>query len=184
MILGVTGTDGAGKGTVVDYLVQVKGFIHYSASNFIAKEVARQGLRITRNQLRLTGNELRAKHGDDVLVAMTLKQIDTHGKNNVIIESIRATAEANTLKQSGGILLAVDADQHLRYKRVQMRRSEKDQVTLEEFLAHEELEQNDPDPHGMQKAAVMKMSDFIIKNDGSLEELHTQIEEFLTQYDI
>ena len=182
MILGITGTDGGGKGTVVDYLEKVKGFAHYSASSFIGKEVERQGLPISRNQLRLTGNELRALHGDDVLVAMALKEIEIHKNDNVIIESIRATAEAHTLKKHGGILLAVDADPHLRYERVQMRRSDKDQVTFEEFLAHEELERNDPDPHGMQKAAVLKMSDFIIKNDGTLEELHAQIEEFLVKF--
>ena len=182
MIIGITGTDGGGKGTVVDYLVTKKLFDHYSASGFIAKEVTRQGLVITRNQLRLTGNELRGKHGDDVLVALALKEIHAHDKKNVIIESIRATAEADTLKQHGGILLAVDADPHLRYERVQMRRSEKDQVTFEEFLAHEELERNDPDPHGMQKAAVLEMSDFVIKNDGTLEELHAQIEDFLTRF--
>ena len=182
MILGITGTDGGGKGTVVDYLVRVKGFTHYSASSFIAKEVLLQGLPISRNQLRLTGNELRGKHGDDVLVALALKEAEATGDTNAIIESIRATAEADTLKRHGGILLAVDADPHLRYERVQMRRSDKDQVTFEEFLAHEELERNDPDPHGMQKAAVLEMSDFVIKNDGTLEELHAQIEEFLRKY--
>jgi dephospho-CoA kinase len=30
MIIGITGTDGAGKGAVVDYLVAQKGFTHYS----------------------------------------------------------------------------------------------------------------------------------------------------------
>lgn len=182
MILGITGTDGGGKGTVVDYLVTEKGFVHYSGSSFISNEVLRQGLPISRNQLRLTGNELRAKHGNDVLVTIALKEVATQGNANSIIESIRAIAEAETLKQHGGILLAVDADPKLRYERVQKRRSEKDQVTLEEFLAQEELERNDPDPHGMQKATVMEMSDFTINNNTTLEDLHAQIEVFLKKY--
>lgn len=184
MIIGITGTDGAGKGTVVDYLVTKKGFIHYSASGFIATEVELQGLPISRNQLRLTGNELRAKHGDDVLVAMALKDIEARGEKRVIIESIRASAEANTLKQHNGVLLAVDAEPHIRYERVQGRRSDKDQVTYETFVAHEELEKNDPDPHGMQKAKVMEMADYTIFNDGTLEELEAATDAFLAQYDI
>lgn len=179
MIIGITGTDGAGKGTVVEYLVTKKGFRHYSASGFIAMEVKRQGLPISRNQLRLTGNELRAKHGDDVLVAMALQEILLKGEKKVIIESIRATAEADTLKRNRGILLAVDADPRTRYDRVQSRRSDKDQVTFEDFLNHEELEKNDPDPHGMQKAKVMEMADYTIFNNGTREELEIATEEFL-----
>ncbi len=183
MILGITGTDGAGKGTVVDYLIKEKGFLHFSASGFISKEIERQGLPISRNQQRLTGNELRSKFGNDVTVTAAFKEFEGNINDNVVIESIRTVAEAVTLKNRGGKLLAVDADQALRYERVQERRSDKDQVTYEQFLKHEELEKNDPDPHGMQKAKVMEMADYTINNQGTLEDLHTQIEAFLAQYD-
>ena len=36
-IIGITGTLGAGKGTIVDYLVQKKGYVHYSVRSFIAE---------------------------------------------------------------------------------------------------------------------------------------------------
>jgi dephospho-CoA kinase len=182
MIIGITGTDGAGKGTVVDYLLHNKEFSHFSASGFIAKEVTSLGLPLSRNQLRLTGNELRLKYGNDVTVTTAFKEIEERGALNVVIESIRAVAEAVTLKSRGGILLAVDADSAVRYKRVQERRSSKDQVTYEQFLEHEELEKNDPDPHGMQKGKVMEMADYTIFNDGTLVELETKVEEFLKQY--
>ena len=182
MVLGVTGTDGAGKGTVVDYLVTKKGFTHYSSRDFIVAEIERQGLLVTRNQMRLTGNELRALHGDEAVIKQAYLRAQAENKDKVVIESVRALAEAVYLKDQGGILLGVDADPHIRYERVQKRRSASDKVSFEEFLAHEELERNDPDPHGMQKAAVMDMSDFVIKNATTLEDLHTQIEEFLAQY--
>ena len=34
-IIGITGTIGAGKGTIVDYLVKQKNFKHYSVRNFL-----------------------------------------------------------------------------------------------------------------------------------------------------
>jgi dephospho-CoA kinase len=179
MILGITGTDGAGKGTVVEYLVDHHGYTHYSARAFILEEIRKQGLPDTRNQMRLTANELRKQHGNEFLIKVSLEKARADGVSNAVIESLRATAEAECLKAHGGILLAVDADQQLRYERVQARRSESDQVSFAEFQRHEELEKNDPDPHGMQKAKVMEMADYTVTNNGTVEELKQQVEQFL-----
>lgn len=179
MLLGITGTDGAGKGSVVDYLTERYGFTHYSARSFILSRINEQGLPSTRNQMRLTANELRAEYGNDFLVQQALKQQAADGVADAVVESIRALAEANTLKAKGGVLLAVDADQMLRFTRVQERRSESDQVTFDEFVAHEALEKDDPDPNGMQKAKVMAIADYTIENNGTLEELRAKVDTFL-----
>lgn len=179
VILGITGTDGSGKGTVVEYLVTRYGFTHYSARSIFIEELSVRGIEPTRANMRLIANEMRATYGDDFVVTRNLARIGDTEKN-VVIESIRTTAEAETLKQNGGILLAVDADQHIRYARVQSRRSETDKVTFEEFVRHEALEANDPDPHGMQKARVMQMADYTIYNDGSVEALYVDIDRVFT----
>ncbi len=180
MIIGITGTDGAGKGTVVEYLIQKKGFTHFSARAFLVEELQKAGNQNSvRNDMRLMGNKLRAEHGDEFLAKLALEKIKATGIENAVIESLRAVAEAEYIKQHGGILLAVDADVHLRFKRVQARRSESDKVDFATFVAQEELEKNDPDPNGMQKARVMEMADYTVTNNGSVEELHTQVEEFL-----
>jgi dephospho-CoA kinase len=181
IVIGITGTDGAGKGTVVDYLVTRYGFVHYSARSFIAEAANAKGIALTRNNLRLTANELRAKYGDDYVVRQAYEQATRDGAENVIIESIRALAEAHFLKQQGGVLLAVDADPSVRFERVQARRHATDQVTFETFLAQEELEKSDPDPHGMQKAKVMELANYTIHNDASLQVLHDAVDQFVHQ---
>jgi dephospho-CoA kinase len=180
MILGVTGTDGGGKGTLVEYLVAQKGFIHCSARALWVDEMQKRGLEISRANMRLTANSLRAEHGNDYLVQEYLRRATSAGWENVAIDSIRATAEADTLRTHGGILLAVDADPKLRYERMQSRAAEK-LVSFEEFMAQEALEMNDHDPSGMQKAKVMQMADYTLTNNGTLEELHHQIDDVLAK---
>ncbi len=109
-----------------------------------------------------------------------LERIAADRVDLAIIESIRTLDEAECLKANDGLLLAVDADPAIRYGRVQGRRSSTDQVSYEQFLAHEELEKNDPDPHGMQKARVMAMADHVIMNNGTIRELHRAVDEWLS----
>ncbi len=177
MLIGITGTDGAGKGTVVEYLVHTKGFTHCSARAIFAEELTRRGEELSRANLRLMGNEMREAHGNDFLVTYYLKKIQDEKIERAVIESIRTTAEADTLKANGGILIAVDANQKIRYERVQLRRSSSDKVSFEDFVAHEELESNDPNPHGMQKRKVITMANYTIMNSGSVEDLKKSIEE-------
>jgi dephospho-CoA kinase len=183
MIIGITGTDGAGKGTVVEYLV-AKGFTHYSSRDLLLAAVISAGIIPTRNELRLMGNKMRCEQGDDVIVRKALQEIETNNIKHAVVESVRTLAEAKALQAKRAILLAVDADVALRYQRVQGRRSEKDKVTLEQFVAQEELEKNDTDPHGMQKAKVIEMANYTIFNNGSREDLEVEIEKFLAKYEV
>ena len=181
MILGITGTDGAGKSTVVAYLVEQKRFVHKHVRTMLLKEADKKGLPHDRESMRLVANMLRKDNGDDFVVRRFLDEAREERLTNVIVDSVRTIAEAECLKAAGGILLAIDADQKLRYERITGRNSESDHVTFEEFVRQEELENNDSDPHGMQKAAVMQMADYHLINNGSLEELHTDIERLLHQ---
>lgn len=182
MIIGITGTDGAGKGAIVDYLVSKKGFVHYSSRALIEQECKNNKIESSRANLRLMGNQLRATHGNDFLVSNYVEIMHTTGVKNAVVESIRAVDEVVALKKHGGFLLAVDAKQSIRFSRIKGRKSSSDQVSFKEFVAQETLEMYDPDPHGMQKNKVINMADFTIQNNGSFKEMGIQIETFLSTY--
>src|SRR5262245_25028089 len=103
MIIGITGTDGGGKGTVVEYLVAQKGFIHCSARQLWIDEINRQGLEVSRANMRIVANELRAAHGDDFLVTEYERRTGYKSDQNYVVESIRALSEAESLKKRGGV---------------------------------------------------------------------------------
>lgn len=179
MILGITGTNGSGKGTVVEYLIE-QGFKHYSASGFISEEIVRRGLPINRDNMREVGNDLRKIHHPSYILETLYERAMKEG-GDAIIESVRETAGALFLKKQGAHLVAVDADRRLRYERVILRGSSKDQVTFEQFCVQEDKEMYDAQESGMNIQTVMQMADYRIENNGTLEELHAQVDEMLAK---
>jgi dephospho-CoA kinase len=173
MVIGITGTNGAGKGTVVDYL-KAKGFAHYSVREFLSEEVLRRDMPLNRTSMFMVGNDLRAQHGPGYLTEQLLVRAQRGG--NAIIESIRSVGEADFLKSQGALLWAVDADRRLRYERISKRWSETDRLPFEQFVAEEEREFNNPDPTRQSLGGVIKMADAVFTNDGTLPELYQQVD--------
>lgn len=179
MIIGITGTNGAGKGTVVEYLVS-KGFTHYSMSGVIIEEIKRRELAVNRDNTRIVGNDLRKVHGPAYLVETNYVRA-TEAGGDAIIEALRAIGEAGFLKERAVPLLAVGADRRLRYERITGRAGVLDQVTFEQFSEQEDRELSGTDIWDMNIAGVIAMADYTLTNNGTLEELHSQVDEALAR---
>jgi dephospho-CoA kinase len=175
MILGITGTLGAGKGTVVDYLVKTRGFKHFSVRDFLNTEIDKRGLEHNRDVMLEVANNLRATRGPGYIAEQLAVQAQEYGGDSVI-ESIRSLGEANHLREHGALLWAVDADVHTRYERITKRQSETDKVSLEEFKEHEAREFTNTDTTKPNIKAVMEMADTVLYNDTTPEELYVQVE--------
>lgn len=177
MIIGVTGTLGAGKTTAARYLVS-QGFKHYSVREFIAEEVRSRNLPVNRDTLVGIGNELRAAHGAEYIVAELCRRAEAAG-GNAVVESIRAVGEANELQRHGGRLLAINANSRLRYERALLESSATVPSSYEEFLAQEEREMHSDDPTKQNIAAVMLRADHQILNNGSMREFEEALGAYL-----
>ncbi len=177
--IGITGTLGAGKGTVVDYLVTNKGFRHYSVRDYLRKELENRNMPVNRDTLTNIANSLRAEHGPSHLVEELFKEAQKNGQNS-IIESIRNPEEIRNLRQHEGFyLLAVDAEARLRYKRIRSRNSETDQVSYHKFMQNEEREMHSTDPNNQSILACIHVADFVIVNNSNILNLHRSVEDFL-----
>ena len=89
IVLGLTGENCAGKGTVADYL-QKKGFYYFSLSDAIREELAASGKEVTRESLIDTGNFLREKFGPAVLAERTFSKMQSD--RNYVVDSFRNEA--------------------------------------------------------------------------------------------
>lgn len=177
--VGITGTLGAGKGTVVNYLVANKGFRHYSVRDYLRKELESRNMPVNRDTLTSIANKLRAEHGPAYLVEQLFREAQKDGQNS-IIESIRNPGEIENLRQQEGFfLLAVDAEARLRYKRIRSRNSETDQVSYHKFMQNEEREMHSTDPNNQSLMACIHMADFVIVNNSNILNLHRSVEDFL-----
>lgn len=182
MIIGITGTNGAGKGVVVEYLKK-KGFSHFSSSGRISEELKRRGMELSRTNMRAVGNEFREKFGNGYLVEVALQEAEAQNLENIIIESLRSTGEAEALKKAGGRLLVIDAERKIRYARIFERKSGKDLIDFGTFVLQEEREWYGAEgEHDMNIRSVMEMADFTIENNISLEDLFKQVDGFLEKY--
>jgi dCMP deaminase len=173
-LVGLTGTNGAGKGEVAAYLLK-KGYAYLSLSDEIREELRRKGEEITRDSLIARGNALRRRHGADILARRVMKKV----RGRTVIDSIRNSREVAFLrKQKGFVLVAVDAPVELRYERALRRGRAESAATLEEFVAKEKLELAGG-TSGQQLRRSLDLADVTIVNDGSLRALHRQIKERL-----
>lgn len=171
MIIGITSTLGAGKGTVAEYLSKKPKFTYFSVRNFFAQEVLSRGKMVNRDTIAQVSAELRAEHGPTYALEQLLGQAPAHG--NVVIESIRSKEEAQYLKAKGAHLWAVDADLQTRYQRTLRRDASVEKISFEKFKEKEDSE--------VVLREVMAMADTTLLNDGTKEELFAQIEAALAK---
>jgi dCMP deaminase len=176
MIIGLTGQNAAGKGSVANYL-KAKGFEYCSLSDVLREEANKRGIVITRDSLQFLGNSLRAEFSNSVLADMVIERLEDN--KSYVIDSIRNPSEAEALKKLRGfVLVNVEAPLEIRFERIKARGRENDPKNLEEFRLIEEIE-NSQDDAGLRIKECQEMADRVLLNIGELKELEARINAML-----
>jgi dephospho-CoA kinase len=182
-IIGITGTNGAGKSTIVEILSEVFDYKDFSVREYLAKELESKGLEVNRDNMRDLANKIREKKGAGYIVKQLYKKA-LNSNCPCIIESIRCIGEIETLRDiakksnSQFILLGVDANEKLRYERSIKRKSNLDQISFKEFKRLEEAEMQSNDPAKQNLKECLKRADVVFNNDGTLKELKKKVTKY------
>ncbi len=173
MIIGLTGTNGAGK-TAAAALLRKKGFKFYSLSDVIREELAAKSVQPNRENLIAEGNRLRTEYGPSILAQRIMLKLQPI--QNYVIDSIRNPHEVKAFRQGGGFyLLFLDAPRELRYERVCSRGGARLPASYDEFAEQEDRELSGNDSTQQQLAATWQEADETIENAGTIEEFQGAI---------
>ena len=179
-IIGLTGRNAAGKGTVAAML-QNRSFEYHSLSDTLRDEFKDRGIDESRKELTKLGNELRESRGPVVLADLMVASITS--STNHIVDSIRNPFEVESLtreyEKHKFYLISVDAKPEIRFQRLMERSRSGDSTTWEQFLSQEALEESSDDPNKQQLFLTMAKADFSIDNSGNLEDLERNIDNIL-----
>ncbi len=177
MIIGLTGRNCAGKGTIIEFLTKI-GFICYSLSDVIREELIKNNIEITRDNLIEKGREMRLNFGPAVLAERVANKLDI--EKNYVIDSIRHTAEIEVFKKRKDfVLIEVIASPEIRFERIKNRGRENDPKTFEEFCKYEMEEEKNENIEGQQLLLCSKLAEIKIENNSTIEDLHKRLKEIV-----
>lgn len=142
----------------------------------IRAEVKARGLKITEEIVGKVANDIRDREGMGAVALRCVPYIKNAIKNAdskvVVIDGIRGVAEAEVYRKSFGdqfTLIAIHAPQKARFEWAMARKREDDIENRKSFLQKDERENS----WGLPEA--MKIADFSIENDYTLEEFRQRV---------
>lgn len=176
IIIGLTGQIACGKGVVKKFLIEKYHASDYRFSTILRDVLIRLNIEQSRANIQKMSTLLRQTFGEDLLAKVMADDVKKDNHNFIVIDGIRRMADVKYLKDVPGFfLVSIEADQKIRHQRV-IERNENpgdDKKTYEDFLNDENSETEQQIPETMSKA------DFIIKNNGSWDELWEQIHQLV-----
>ncbi len=174
MIIGLTGTNAAGKTTIARFL-EKRGFSYCSLSDELRDILKFRGLEASRDNLVMVGNEMRQKFGKGYLAERVLRRLE----GDAVVDSIRNLGEIDALRKTNEfILLSIEAPVETRFNRARERGRVGEGESLQDFMEKEEREMKG-DRHLQQVEACVLEADYNIINASNIQALYWQVETIL-----
>lgn len=177
-ILAFVGLAGSGKSVAVDYIV-AKGYPKVYFGGVILDAMTEAGLEHTQENEKPFREEIRNREGKDYVAKRIVSQIHgliDAGQHRIIADGLYSWTEYKTLKHEfpGELnVIAIVAPKKVRHHRLQNRPVRP--------LTPAETDQRDwAEIENLEKGGPIAIADHFIMNDGSIDNLHTQIDQVLS----
>jgi len=175
-VIGLVGPISSGKSLVASYLKSL-GYVYFSLSDIVRRETIKRGLELTRKNLQDIGNSLREEKGGQILAEMTLDLITD--QELIVVDSIRNPQEIEFLKDNlEAKIIGITAPDELRLNWYLERAHERgeDGATVEDFNRANNRDLGIGEHStGQQVERCLELSDFLVENLGSKEDILEKI---------
>ena len=179
-VIGVIGLNGSGKDEVVKYLHQRYAVPLISVGDIVREIAGQEGKEPTRDNLDEITRRYFAKYGQGYFLKMVVDKIRLNGWKYVGISGIRSPVDVSIVKEAfknDFILINVFVtNPRVRYERMKKRGSKRDEISDEDFLKQDQQSEK---LFNIQEA--IRMADFSIPNDGTLEDLHFHVDKLVSE---
>lgn len=178
-VIGLSGTNGAGKDTFAEYWLHYTHGLQVSLGDMLRSQLPIDKEPSRANLADLSA-ELRSLYGLAVLVDIALKQYDVSNYNSLLINGIRHPSEAQRIKDIGGIMIWIDAPIEVRYNRIQQsnRGRFEDNVSFGQFQEQEMREMSANSEASVNLTLVRRLANITLLNDSNKkEDFERQIDE-------
>lgn len=178
IILGLAGEMACGKGTAAKYLVQKYGAKSFRFSTMLRDILDRLYLEQSRENLQVLSTFLRQNFNEELFAKVITEDVKKDVGDIIIIDGIRRLADIKHLEQLPEFKLAyIETAIEKRYERVVKRGENTDDLkkTFEDFKKDHKRETE------LQIKDFKNHADFLINNDGLLEDLYNQIDKILNE---
>lgn len=172
-IYGVTGMPLSGKTSVAE-IMERHGYTKVDMGDVVRDEMEKRDIDVSETGTFV--NRMREENGMDAIAGLTIPYLEDLDSEKIVITGMRGWSEKQRFEEemdSGIRVIAVWSGRKTRRERMEERKREED-IQGQEFHERDlrEIE------NGVGK--LLALSDEIVVNDGSLQELETEVESVIT----
>jgi dephospho-CoA kinase len=178
IILGLAGPIASGKGTVCQYLKDKHSAEIFRFSTMLRDVLDRFYIEQSRENMQALSSSLRQTFGDELMAKTIANDVKNSRAQIIILDGVRRQPDIKYLREMPNFrLVSIDAEQKRRFDRI-TKRDENTDDTGKTFSDFQEDEKKEAE---QQIKEVAKTAKFNLDNNGTKEELYSQIDKILNE---
>ncbi|VVB70235.1 AAA domain protein [uncultured archaeon] len=181
LVLGLSGTFAAGKGTFIEIVKSHFNAYSVSTSDALRSEADKLGIIRTRNSLQELANKLVSQKGSGILAELSCVSIPSC--DILIVDGLRRSGEFDFLEKKYGKnfhSVWIDADLKVRYERIKQRAREGESIlSFQEFKVSEEKESNGLNSQNL--TTCKNLCEFLLDNTSSRDFFEEKIVDLINK---